>query len=72
MNQFNEQEPEIETEDQASESVAPNPWTLRIMAIVLIVVFLFPLFLSAFQTLIKIIKPEILPTPFGLEDLLHG
>lgn len=69
MNQFNEQESELETED---EQIVTNPWTMRILAILLIVVFLFPLFLSAFQTLIKIIQPEILPTPFGLEDLLHG
>jgi hypothetical protein len=72
MNQFTEQESEIEAEDEASEPVAPNPWTMRILAIVLIVVFLFPLLFTAFQTIVKLLQPQIIPTPFGLDNLLHG
>jgi len=72
MNQFTEQESEFEIEDETIEPVAPNPWTMRILAIVLIVVFLFPLLFTAFQTVMKLLQPQILPTPFRLENLLYG
>jgi hypothetical protein len=72
MNQFTEQESEFEIEDEAGETVAPNPWTLRILAILLIMVFLFPLIFTAFQTVMSLLQPQIVPTPIGLDNLLHG
>ena len=72
MNQFIEQETEFESEEDSIEPVAANPWTMRILAIVLIVVFLFPLLFTAYQTVISLLHPQIIPTPFRLENLLHG
>jgi multisubunit Na+/H+ antiporter MnhE subunit len=72
MNQIYEPITKGEVEEEVSDQSVSMQWRTRILAILLLLIFLTPICLSAVQMVMRVLDPQNTPTPFRLENLLFG